>query len=339
MTLVIGVDEAGYGPNLGPLVIGLSAWEVARGPLSSSSEPVSSGEPAVDLFGLLDRVVSAGPCDGRLAVADSKALYKPGGGLETLERGVLAMLELMDVMPAVCWDSLVEVLAADCEGSRHGLPWHADGYNADVPRDTCRDALAKTVTRLRSELPEEVALRAMRARLVYPAEFNAACQRHGSKGMALSCWTLELVRGVLDELVNAPVPSPHVPAPVYITCDKHGGRNSYAGLLVEHFPEWTLRVVTESRPRSAYLLERDGRQIRIEFRSKGESQLEAALASMVAKYLRELAMHAFNAYWQSHLSGLKPTAGYPMDAKRFKADIAAKQRELGIDDAVLWRER
>ena len=32
MTLVIGTDEAGYGPNLGPLVIGATAWRVAAGP-------------------------------------------------------------------------------------------------------------------------------------------------------------------------------------------------------------------------------------------------------------------------------------------------------------------
>ena len=30
MTLVIGTDEAGYGPNLGPLVVAATAWRVDR---------------------------------------------------------------------------------------------------------------------------------------------------------------------------------------------------------------------------------------------------------------------------------------------------------------------
>ena len=29
MTLVVGADEAGYGPNLGPLVVAATAWEAA----------------------------------------------------------------------------------------------------------------------------------------------------------------------------------------------------------------------------------------------------------------------------------------------------------------------
>lgn len=325
MTLVVGVDEAGYGPNLGPLCIGVSAWEVI------TARPQAD----IDLFKLLKRAVANGPCEKRLPVADSKLLYKPGGGVEALECGVLAMMALLDQAPASCWETLVDGLAADGEGCRHQLPWHANGYNAAVPRDTCPDRLSSMQSFVRSKLPENVALRAIGGRMVFPAEFNGGCREHASKGRALSCWTLALVRETIDRFT--PAASPRSPASILITCDKHGGRNSYAGLVSEFFPEYSLRVVVESRPRSAYLLTRDGVEIRIEFRSKGESQLEAALASMVAKYLRELSMHAFNAYWQSHVPNLKPTAGYPGDAKRFKRDIESKQRDLAISDDILWR--
>ena len=55
--------------------------------------------------------------------------------------------------------------------------------------------------------------------------------------------------------------------------------------------------------------------------------------------LRELAMRAFNAFWTAHQPGLKPTAGYPVDARRFRAEIATKLDELAIDSHLLWRCR
>ena len=61
----------------------------------------------------------------------------------------------------------------------------------------------------------------------------------------------------------------------------------------------------------------------IAFQAKGESHMPTALASMASKYLRELAMHGFNDFWGRHVAGLRPTAGYPVDALRFKAEIAA----------------
>ena len=60
---------------------------------------------------------------------------------------------------------------------------------------------------------------------------------------------------------------------------------------------------------------------------------------MTAKYLRELSMRAFNEFWSAHVPNLRPTAGYPNDAQRFRKEIAAAQRELKIDDHVLWRNR
>jgi len=64
-----------------------------------------------------------------------------------------------------------------------------------------------------------------------------------------------------------------------------------------------------------------------------------ALASMVSKYVRELLMREFNAFWQQHVPGLKPTAGYPGDAARFFAAIRPAAVQLGIPEDVLWRRR
>ena len=60
---------------------------------------------------------------------------------------------------------------------------------------------------------------------------------------------------------------------------------------------------------------------------------------MVSKYLRELAMLAFNAFWMAQVPGLKPTAGYPVDAKRFRREIEQAQSKLGVPDDQLWRHR
>jgi hypothetical protein len=50
-------------------------------------------------------------------------------------------------------------------------------------------------------------------------------------------------------------------------------------------------------------------------------------------------MQAFNEFWRRRVPGLLPTAGYPQDAKRFRADIAEAQRQWHISDHVLWRSR
>jgi hypothetical protein len=50
-------------------------------------------------------------------------------------------------------------------------------------------------------------------------------------------------------------------------------------------------------------------------------------------------MRAFNDFWCAQLPDLVPTAGYPLDARRFKAAIAPLQLRLGIEDRILWRLR
>jgi hypothetical protein len=110
-------------------------------------------------------------------------------------------------------------------------------------------------------------------------------------------------------------------------------------VLQHFFADWIVEVHGESRDASVYRFGPDQRRTQVTFRPRAECFLPTALASMTSKYLRELAMRAFNAFWCGHLPELRPTAGYSVDARRFKQDIVAKQQSLGIDDRLLWRDR
>ncbi|HRX81048.1 MAG TPA: hypothetical protein P5307_18395, partial [Pirellulaceae bacterium] len=175
-----------------------------------------------------------------------------------------------------------------------------------------------------------VSLERVRSTALFPARFNELVRRYDSKGSVLSLATLGLVREALEQ---------HDDSNALIQCDKHGGRNRYLAVLQTVFPDEQVKIIRESREASIYRWTTPSRQIEIRFVAKGESFLPAALASMTSKYLRELAMKAFNAFWQQHLPDLKPTAGYPVDAKRFKSDIETVRQAFGIDDDLLWRSR
>ncbi|MBN2293993.1 MAG: hypothetical protein JXM70_16315 [Pirellulales bacterium] len=321
MPYLIGTDEAGYGPNLGPLLISTTVWWV-----DGSSDDI-------DLYERLAEVIVTKPRDAgaeRLAMADSKVLYKPGKGLRHLERGLFTALALVDRQPRD-WYSIWAALDPQSEDDRRILPWH-DGYvEQQFPIDAKESELESLEVAMRKTMEAAgVHLVNMRCRAVFPERFNSLCDQSDNKGAVLSNLTLDLLAGAVEPLGYDKIK---------IICDKHGGRNKYEPLLVEHFPERPIEVREEGRYLSRYEFGPANRRVEISFQAKGESWMPAALASMASKYLRELAMRAFNDFWCSRIEGLKPTAGYPVDAKRFKAEIAEVQGELGIDDRVIWRNR
>jgi ribonuclease HII len=96
----------------------------------------------------------------------------------------------------------------------------------------------------------------------------------------------------------------------------------------------------EGRHRSCYRVEGLDRPVHVTFMPKADVEhFTVSLASMVSKYVRELLMREFNAYWQKQVPGLKATAGYPLDALRYFDAIRPAMQKLGIAERAVWRCR
>ncbi|MEE8107037.1 MAG: hypothetical protein V3T86_15990 [Planctomycetota bacterium] len=161
--------------------------------------------------------------------------------------------------------------------------------------------------------------------------FNRGCEGPGGKAGLLFKETMRLIR---EALLRWP------DVPVEIVCDKHGGRNNYAGLLMQELGPSTVATGRESRDVSSYRLTVRGRLIRIRFVKHGESADPAvALASMAAKYTRELFMESFNRFFVQRMEGLRPTAGYYTDGRRFLDDVDPLLRKLQFARETLVRLR
>jgi hypothetical protein len=308
MTLVIGTDEAGYGPNLGPLVVAATAWRIGAEAASAEATFAAVGEAAV-----------GGPLWG-----DSKRIYRGGDGFATLERGALVAAALAGGRVPTDWAALAEVLSMPAgqpppeaeEVAGIGLPLAAHDPGCDV-------VAAATAARTAAL---DVTLVAIRCRVVQPREFNAMLDCGLNKSDILSAVTLDLAAALVAAADDAPV---------LVWCDRHGGRRRYAPVVSRAFAAPLVRTVEETAARSAYLL--DEPACRIEFCVGGESRLPVAVASMTAKYVRELAMHAFNAFWAARQRGLAPTAGYPVDAVRWRQEADAVVRDAGLNWDDVWR--
>jgi hypothetical protein len=374
MGILIGMDEAGYGPNLGPLVVAATVWDVAGQEVGGRRSEVGEGSgfgvqssddrvlatqsaignpksaiDAVDLYRLLRGIVAKSPSERRIAIADSKKLHQPRKGLRRLEHGLHTVLAAMG-QAASCWSALVESCMADPDEHHAHLCWHT-GFDCRLPVDVPPEDVARLAARFRKHCDlAGVRPIAIRARFVFPAQFNELSEQLGGKGAALSHVTIGLLREVMDALHAENAPSaaadspslasdPRPPTSTFAVCDKHSSRNFYAGLLQNFFPDDWILPVCEGDAESRYEWGPAESRVCVTFRAKGESFLPTALASMTAKYLRELSMRAFNEFWCAQVPGLLPTAGYPRDSHRFRDAISAKQRELMIDDHIIWRRK
>jgi hypothetical protein len=314
----IGIDEAGYGPNLGPLVM----------------TAVACRAPDADLWDLLQPAVRrcTDEDDGRLVVADSKVVYTPDKGLQPLEKSVAALL-----WPAASADErpipltlLLEKHARACLAELRAEFWFHGQTALPVAaaHDDIRHAGAKV---RRTAHAAGLHLGLVQSVIVCPPRFNALLERWDSKAAVLGLGLADLLGYCLD------LPGQE---PFEIIVDKHGGRNTYSALVQHACPDGFVLAREEGALRSFYEVHGLARRVHITFMPRADgTSFCVALASMVSKYLREVLMGEFNHFWLTHVPGLKPTAGYPLDADRFFQDISPALARLGIPREKIWRLR
>ena len=112
--------------------------------------------------------------------------------------------------------------------------------------------------------------------------------------------------------------------PLHALCDRLGGRRHYHDLLQRCWPEASIGEAETIPGGCLHRVVFGGQQHSWRFCTKADANDGlCGLASCIAKYCREVAMRQFNTYWCSRLRSLKPTAGYPADAKRFRFQLGS----------------
>ena len=300
---ILGTDEAGYGPNLGPFVVCCTVWEMTA---NDALQPAYANNHREDLERRLAPIITESSSqlgkNGKLwLIGDSKKLYQ-SGKLQVLADSVLIALHLTGRM----FTELQPYINGGCQ--------------------ITAEFVQKSIQQL------GVSLRNVNAEMISPRVFNLMLGRLGNKSTLLSEATLSLIKNEIPSMPND--------GDMTVLCDKHGGRNHYVDLLDQFFPDsGGIEILTEGTPLSVYRLCFQNRKIEFRFQAKADRHIPAALASMTAKLLRELAMLEFNRFWQQHIPNLQPTAGYPVDALRFFGQIEATRQKLGIPKSDLWREK
>lgn len=320
---VIGIDEAGFGPLLGPLVVAAVSlecdryhpdaiwsalapgWVIADSKTVLSHRHMASGEETT-----LSLLALSGRTGERVGDLLEGLLVPP----PDLRRGIGAS-ETPSGSPPLA--------GAFCAVPERSRPAVCGELAARLPRwgeapsperaDDLRRCLARAGVRLA----------AARAVAICPGVLNDAMSAGVSK--LLVDWRLfaELLRQDLDEL------SPGG----YAACGKLGGRSAYGALLADL---GLSSVIEEGRALSAYHLTGLGR---VEFIRHAESaHPPVAMASMIAKLVREYVLDGWHAALAREVPGLESCSGYrdPVTASYVKRTEAARSR-LGISQRCFLR--
>jgi ribonuclease HII len=319
MVVLVGIDEAGFGPILGPLVVSSSAFSLPHNLLTS------------DLWQVLRKSIGdrRKHLAGRLLITDSKKAYTRSSGIKHLQRTVMSVLKCLDKEPATLTE-LIELLCPSCLERLSFYPWYRDIADHGFSMDIADKEVASVV--LAGDLASNgIELLDLKSCCLDVAHYNKMVAAVKNKANVLFSTTCTLIKIAYDNFAGDDL---------QIIVDRQGGRVHYRSQLQRMFGDMELKILRESTTTSSYELQAGGKAMRVHFVVGADDRfLPVSLASMVSKYLRELLIGNINRYFAGLSSGLKPTAGYWKDGLRFIEDIKTNLPDAKFDSNQLIRSR
>ncbi len=323
--LHIGIDEAGYGPLLGPLVVGASAFRLTGCDLDDC---IANDFEQDVLASRLDGVIVRPPVGSKkrdfdpalpVPIDDSKKIFRRFG-LKGLSRAVGAFASALDTAPPASLLDLLNRYSAVPPHTFEHLPWYGSLDDARLPRYPWTGPLTGHFSSRGVQALDLVALP-----VPVPA-YNESVDALGNKARVLGMFCGHLILSILNREPEGDVE---------VVVDRHGSRVHYEEFLASLFPDGSVDVLTKSKPESRYVVTLPGRRVVVRIMTGADAKcLAVSWSSLIAKLARELCMERISSYFADQIVGLRPTSGYWEDGQRFLRDI---KPVTDVEDPVMLR--
>jgi ribonuclease HII len=317
LPFIAGIDEAGYSPKLGPLVISLSLFRTENAPANP------------DFWQHLPESVSKTVKNSRarVIVADSKKVYRKTTDLKTLEKTVFSFTHLSGHCDNNSLRQLLHALNHNPDCSEH--PWYRPEEML-LPHHIFKNTAIKHANLLKEELARnKIEYHGATVKPVLEGEFNRTLNRTRNKATLLWEQVAKLIAQAIDRAGEDDI---------IIYSDKLGSRNNYTQLLEDVLPQAETLSAKNGKESSSYIFKHNARRVEIHFIENGEeAAFPIALSSLFSKYIRELFLIQLNQFFCKCLKGLRPTRGYHKDATRFLRETQNFREKENIPDSILIR--
>lgn len=319
MAVVAGIDEAGYGPLIGPLVVSQISFSMPDEYLGK------------DMWNLLSSAVgkSKKGLAGRILITDSKKAFVRSSGLGHLERTVLSFLNAAN-FEATDLQKTINYLCPECFSRLTEYPWYSDLKNIILSTNTPDISLAGSFLS-KAMAQKDIKFIQAQSRCFDVAHYNKMVTASRNKASVLFTAVCSLIQQVFEEYGHQNL---------QIIVDRQSGRMRYRQALAAMFGSVDMQILREDERDSSYQITAGKKRMRIHFVVDGDDKfMPVSLASIFSKYIREQLVECINQYFLSHCQNIKPTAGYWKDGQRFIKELKTKVPHLKYEQHKLVRCR